>query len=55
MATHDFTSTGVATARWERRFAQLEAGEPVHPWIEACLVHALATSRGPAGEAIRAR
>ncbi len=53
MATHDFTSTGVATARWERRFAQLEAGEFVHPWIEACLVLALATSRGPAAEAIR--
>jgi DNA-binding CsgD family transcriptional regulator len=53
MATHDFTSTGVATARWERRFAQLEAGEFVHPWIAACLVHALATSRAQAGEAIR--
>ncbi|HET8949645.1 MAG TPA: AAA family ATPase [Solirubrobacteraceae bacterium] len=53
MATHDFTSPGVATERWERRFAQLEAEEAVHPWIEACLVHALATSRGPAAEAIR--
>jgi DNA-binding CsgD family transcriptional regulator len=53
MATHDFSSTGVATARWARRFAQLEAGEFIHPWIEACLVHALATSRAPAGEAIR--
>jgi DNA-binding CsgD family transcriptional regulator len=53
MATHDFTSPGVATERWERRFAQLEAGEPVHPWIGACLVHALATSWGPAAEAIR--
>jgi DNA-binding CsgD family transcriptional regulator len=53
MAAHDFTSTAVATARLERRFAQLDAGEPVHPWIGACLVHALATSRGPAAEALR--
>jgi DNA-binding CsgD family transcriptional regulator len=53
MAAHDFTSPDVATVRWQRRFAQLEAGEAVHPWIAACLVHALATSRGPAAEAIR--
>ena len=53
MATHDFTSSGVATARWARRFAQLEAGEAVHPWIAACLVHAVATSRAPAADAIR--
>jgi len=53
MASHDFTSPDVATERWERRFAQLEVGEALHPWIEACLVHALATSRAPAGEAIR--
>ena len=53
MATHDFTSPDVATERWRRRFAQLEAGEDVHPWIAACLVHVLATSRGPAAEAIR--
>ena len=41
MAGHDFTSTRIAAPALERRFAQLEAGELVHPWIAACLVHTL--------------
>ena len=31
MATHDFSSPDVATARWQRRFAQFDAGSPSTP------------------------
>jgi len=37
---------------WERRFAELEAGEPLSPRTLAPLVLATAASRAPAGEAI---
>ena len=50
---HEFTSTELGAPHWDRRFAQLEAGEELDPSTLACLVIAIAASRGPAAAAIR--
>jgi DNA-binding CsgD family transcriptional regulator len=52
MAFHEFTATELAAPRWERRFAQLDAGEELDPRTLACLVVAIAGARGPAARAI---
>jgi hypothetical protein len=51
MTFHEFT-IDERTARWERRFAQLAAGEKLAAPTLACLVLAMATSRPPASVAI---
>ena len=53
LSLHEFTSTALGAPHWERRFAQLEAGEELDPSTLACLVMAIAVSRGPAAAAIR--
>src|SRR5829696_652251 len=53
MAFHEFTSTELAAPHWDRRFRQLEAGEELDSSTLACLVLAMAASRGPAAAAIR--
>src|SRR5215211_6294807 len=53
MAFHEFTSTELAAPHWDRRFRQLEAGEELDSSTLACLVLAMAASRGPAAGAIR--
>ena len=53
LSLHEFTSTELGAPHWERRFAQLEAGEELDPSTLACLVMAIAVSRGPAAAAIR--
>src|SRR5215218_799785 len=53
MAFHEFTSTELAAPHWDRRFRQLEAGEELDSSTLACLVLAMAASRGPAVGAIR--
>jgi hypothetical protein len=53
MSLHDFTSTALGAPHWDRRFAQQEAGEELDPSTLACLVIAIAVSRGPAAAAIR--
>ncbi len=53
LSFHEFTSTELGAPHWERRFAQLEAGEELDPPTLACLVMAIAASRGPADAAIR--
>src|SRR5436190_1801866 len=52
MTHHEFTATELAAPRWERRFAQLDAGEDLDPLILASLVWAVAAKRGPAETAI---
>ena len=52
MTHHEFTATELAAPRWERRFAQLDAGEDLDPRILASLVWAVAAKRGPAETAI---
>ena len=52
LSLHEFTSTELGAPHWERRFAQLEAGEELDPSTLACLVMAIAVSRGPAAAAI---
>lgn len=49
---HEFTSTDLGAPHWDRRFGQLEAGEELDPSTLACLVMAIAASRGPAAAAI---
>ena len=53
LSFHEFTSTQLGAPHWERRFAQLEAGDELDPPTLACLVMAIAASRGPADAAIR--
>ena len=53
LSLHEFTSTALGAPHWDRRFAQLEAGEELDPSTLACLVMAIAVSRGPAAAAIR--
>jgi DNA-binding CsgD family transcriptional regulator len=53
MSFHEFTSTKLGAPHWDRRFSQLEAGEELDPLTLACLVIAIAASRGPAAAAIR--
>ncbi len=53
LSLHEFTSTELGAPHWDRRFAQLEAGEELDPSTLACLVIAIAVSRGPAAAAIR--
>jgi DNA-binding CsgD family transcriptional regulator len=53
LSLHEFTSTALGAPHWVRRFAQLEAGEELDPLTVACLVMAIAVSRGPADSAIR--
>jgi DNA-binding CsgD family transcriptional regulator len=53
MSSHEFTSTGLGAPYWERRLSQLDAGEELDPSTMACLVMAIAVSRGPASAAIR--
>ncbi len=53
MSFHQFTSTRLGAPRWDRRFSQLEAGEQLDPSTLACLIIAIAASRGPAADAIR--
>jgi DNA-binding CsgD family transcriptional regulator/tetratricopeptide (TPR) repeat protein len=53
MSFHEFTSTRLGAPHWDRRFAQLEAGDQLDPSTLACLVIAIAASRGPAAAAIR--
>jgi DNA-binding CsgD family transcriptional regulator len=52
MAFHEFTAAELAAPRWERRFAELDAGEELDPRILASLVLAIAAARGPARRAI---
>jgi DNA-binding CsgD family transcriptional regulator len=52
ISLHEFTSTELGAPHWDRRFAQLEAGEELDPSTLACLVNAIAVSRGPAAAAI---
>jgi DNA-binding CsgD family transcriptional regulator len=52
MAFHEFTCTALVAPYWERRFAALEAGEPLNPRTLAPLVVAIAASRPPARDAI---
>ena len=52
MAFHEFTCTELVAPYWERRFAQLEAREPLASRTLAPLALAVAASLGPAGEAI---
>ncbi|HEY1568322.1 MAG TPA: AAA family ATPase [Solirubrobacteraceae bacterium] len=52
MAFHEFTCAPLAAPFWERRFAELDRGDPVAPEILAPLTVAIAASRGPAGDAI---
>ncbi|MGZ4305812.1 MAG: LuxR C-terminal-related transcriptional regulator, partial [Solirubrobacteraceae bacterium] len=53
MGFHEFTSNELAAPYWDRRLAQLEAGEELNPTTLACLVVAIAASRGPAAAALR--
>ena len=53
LSFHEFTSTELGAPHWERRFAQLDAGGELDPSTLACLVMAIAASRGPAEAAIR--
>jgi len=53
LSLHEFTSTELGAPHWERRFGQLEAGDELDPSTLACLVMAIAMSRGPAAAAIR--
>jgi DNA-binding CsgD family transcriptional regulator len=53
LSLHEFTSTELGAPHWDRRFGQLEAGEELDPSTLACLVMAIAVSRGPAAAAIR--
>ena len=53
MGFHEFTSTELAAPYWDRRLAQLEDGEELKPTTLACLVVAIAASRGPAPAAVR--
>ena len=52
MAFHEFTCSALVAPHWERRFAELEAGEPLAPRTLAPLVVATAASRAPASDAI---
>ena len=52
MAFHEFTCTGLVAPYWERRFAELEADEPLAPRTLAPLVVAIAASRPPASVAL---
>ena len=53
LSLHEFTSTEFGAPHWVRRFGQLEAGDELDPSTLACLVMAIAMSRGPAAAAIR--
>ena len=53
MGFHEFTSTELAAPYWDRRLAQLQDGEELQPTTLACLVVAIAASRGPAPAALR--
>jgi DNA-binding CsgD family transcriptional regulator len=53
LCLHEFTSTEFGAPHWDRRFGQLEAGEELDPSTLACLLMAIALSRGPAAAAIR--
>ena len=53
MGFHEFTSTELAAPYWERRLSQLQDGEELKPATLACLVVAIAASRGPAAAALR--
>ena len=53
MGFHEFTSTELAAPHWERRLSQLQDGEELKPATLACLVVAIAASRGPAPAALR--
>jgi hypothetical protein len=52
MAFHEFTCTALVAPSWERRFAQLEAGEELAPATLAPLLVASAASRPPASRAV---
>jgi DNA-binding CsgD family transcriptional regulator len=52
MAFHEFSCAPLAAPFWERRFAELDRGDPVAAAILAPLTVAIAASRGPAGDAI---
>jgi DNA-binding CsgD family transcriptional regulator len=52
MGFHEFTCAPLIAPFWERRFAELDRGDPVAPAILASLTVAIAASRGPAREAI---
>ncbi len=52
MGFHEFTSAELAAPYWDRRLGQLEDGEELNPTTLACLVVAIAASRGPAAAAL---
>ncbi len=52
MGFHEFTSIELAAPYWDRRLAQLQDGEELNPTTLACLVVAIAASRGPAAAAL---